>query len=250
MRSYRLAGVVFDATVVFCDRFIGKASLTHDKMVQAARSGVRNISEGSGLAATSRKLEMHLTNVARASHSDELLPDFESFLRQNGLELWPKNSRKTPVMRERLRHEIVHGLPPAGNDHPRCDGRAGFTAFVARADAEVAADAIISLIHQTIFLLRGQPRSQENTFLHQGGFSENLHRQRQSHRRKDEPGFPTVGPRRLVLSRRGGVPLSRSSGRMFAYSASSLAARSLHGPRVPAGMKRFETEELRPVAIP
>ncbi|MFM7179923.1 MAG: four helix bundle suffix domain-containing protein [Verrucomicrobiales bacterium] len=185
LRSYRLAEVVFDATVVFCDRFIRKGSRTHDQMVQAARSGVRNISEGSGLAATSRKLEMNLTNVARASLSDELLPDFESFLRQIGLELWPKDSRKTLVMRERLRDELVPGLPPAYPDRPRCDGLANFTSFIAHTDAEVAANAMICLIHQTIFLLRGQLRSQEKTFLNQGGFSENLLRQRQNQRRKD-----------------------------------------------------------------
>lgn len=57
-------------------------------MVQAARSGVRNISEDSGLAATSRKSELKLTNMARASLSDELLRDYESFLRQRGLRVW------------------------------------------------------------------------------------------------------------------------------------------------------------------
>jgi four helix bundle suffix protein len=44
---------------------------------------------------------------------------------------------------------------------------------------------MISRIHQTIFLLRGQLRSQEETFLRDAGFSENLHRQRQIHRRRD-----------------------------------------------------------------
>jgi four helix bundle protein len=75
LRSYKVAETVYDATVVFCDRFIDKRSRTHDQMVQAARSGVRNISEGSGAAATSRKSEMKLTNVARASLNDELLND-------------------------------------------------------------------------------------------------------------------------------------------------------------------------------
>lgn len=69
LRSYAVAEAVYDATVVFCDRFIDKRSRTHDQMVQAARSGVRNISEGSGAAATSRKTEIKLTNVARASLS-------------------------------------------------------------------------------------------------------------------------------------------------------------------------------------
>lgn len=92
LRSYKVAEAVYDATVVFCDRFIEKRSRTHDQMVQAARSGVRNISEGSGAAATSRKSEMKLTNVARASLNDELLKDYKSFLMQRGLRVWHKDS--------------------------------------------------------------------------------------------------------------------------------------------------------------
>ncbi len=82
LRSYKIASAVYDATVVFCDRFVDRRSRTHDQMVQAARSGVRNISEGSGAAATSREFEMKLTNVGRASLADELLPDYRSFLEQ------------------------------------------------------------------------------------------------------------------------------------------------------------------------
>ncbi|HJT81376.1 MAG TPA: four helix bundle protein, partial [Chthoniobacterales bacterium] len=67
--------------MVFCERFYAQDGRTRDQMVQAARSGVRNISEGSGAAATSRKSEMKLTNVARASLNDELLRDYEDFLR-------------------------------------------------------------------------------------------------------------------------------------------------------------------------
>jgi four helix bundle protein len=85
LRSYAVAQAVYDATVVFCERFIDKKSRTHDQMIQAARSGVRNISEGSGAAATSRKMEMKLTNVARASLNDELARDYQSFLLQRGL---------------------------------------------------------------------------------------------------------------------------------------------------------------------
>jgi restriction system protein len=85
LRSYKVAEAVYDATVVFCRRFLARDRRMTDQMVQAARSGVRNISEGSGAAATSRKTEMKLTNVARASLSDELVRDCESFLIQQGL---------------------------------------------------------------------------------------------------------------------------------------------------------------------
>src|SRR5580693_4879737 len=84
-RSYKVAETVYDATVVFCRRFLARDRRMSDQMVQAARSGVRNISEASGAAATSRKSEMKLTNVARASLTDELLRDYESFLTRNGL---------------------------------------------------------------------------------------------------------------------------------------------------------------------
>ena len=113
LRSYIVAQAVYDATVVFCDRFVDKRSRTHDQMVQAARSGVRNISEGSGAAATSRKSEMKLTNVARASISDELIGDYESFLVQRGLRVWNKDSPEALAMRERLKHEVTPNLPPA-----------------------------------------------------------------------------------------------------------------------------------------
>src|SRR5438045_4836958 len=94
LRSYKVAEAVYDATVVFCRRFFPHDRRMTDQMVQAARSGVRNISEASGAAATSRKTEMKLTNVARASLSDELLRDYESFLGQNGLRVWPKGGRE------------------------------------------------------------------------------------------------------------------------------------------------------------
>ena len=112
LRAYVVAEAVYDATVVFCNRFIDRRSRTHDQMVQAARSGVRNISEGSGAAATSRKTEMKLTNVARASLNDELLKDYKSFLIQNGLRVWHKDSQEALTMRERLKHDVAPELPP------------------------------------------------------------------------------------------------------------------------------------------
>jgi len=113
LRSYKVAQAVYDATVVFCRRFHADDRRMTDQMVQAARSGVRNISEGSGMAVTSRKSEMRLTNVARASLSDELLRDFESFLVQRGLRVWPKDSREAKAMRTRLAQDSAMNLPPA-----------------------------------------------------------------------------------------------------------------------------------------
>ncbi len=132
LRSYKVAEAVYDATVVFCDRFIDKHSRTHDQMVQAARSGVRNISEASGAAATSRKTEIKLTNVARASLSNELLKDYKSFLIQRSLRVWHKDAPEAKVISERLKHEVISepdGTIPLA-------GLADLSAFIAKADAD------------------------------------------------------------------------------------------------------------------
>jgi four helix bundle protein len=85
-----VAQLVYDVTVRFCDRYVEKRSRTHDQMVQAARSGVQNIAEGSQAAGTSKKTELKLTNVARAS-LEELRLDYENFLRQRDLPLWERS---------------------------------------------------------------------------------------------------------------------------------------------------------------
>src|SRR5690242_3462848 len=125
LRSYKVAEVVYEATVVFCRRFYASDRRMTDQMVQAARSGVRNISEGSGMAATSRKSELKLTNVARASLSDELLRDYETFLRQQGLRVWPKDSREALAMRARLTQDLVKDLPQTKPGMVRLSGLFG-----------------------------------------------------------------------------------------------------------------------------
>ena len=175
LRSYAVAEAVYDATVVFCDRFIDKRSRTHDQMVQAARSGVRNISEGSGAAATSRKSEMKLTNVARTSLNDELIKDYKSFLIQRGLRVWHKESPEALAMRERLTHDVAPDLPPAKPGAVRLTGLAGLAAFVAEATPELAANAMLCATNQAAYLLKRQIQSQGRDFLEHGGFTENLH---------------------------------------------------------------------------
>jgi len=73
LRSFQVAQQVYDATVIFCNRFIERRSRIHDQMVQAARSGVQNIAEGGIAAATSKKIELKLTSIARASLGELLL---------------------------------------------------------------------------------------------------------------------------------------------------------------------------------
>ncbi len=100
LKTFQIARLVYDVTVRFCNRYIDRRSRTHDQMVQAARSGVQNIAEGSVAAGTSRKTELKLTNVARAS-LEELRLDYEDFLRQRGRSLWARDDPRRKALVER-----------------------------------------------------------------------------------------------------------------------------------------------------
>src|SRR5256885_15212522 len=98
LRSFQVTEIIYAGTVAFCDRFVDKRSRTHDQMVQAARSGRQNIAEGTRASATSSQTELRLINVARAS-LDELLLDYEDFLRQRGLLQWGKDDPEAQAVR-------------------------------------------------------------------------------------------------------------------------------------------------------
>jgi four helix bundle suffix protein len=206
LRSYKVAEAVYDATVIFCRRFYANDRRMADQMVQAARSGMRNISEASGAAATSRKTEMKLTNVARASLSDELVRDYESFLLQNGLRVWQRDSREARAMRARLAADRITKLPPARNGAVRLSGLFGLSDFVAEAAPEIAANAMLCAVNQAAYLLRRQLESQGRSFVEGGGFTENLYATRVKARGSavGDPKCPECGGRMLHRTARNG----------------------------------------------
>lgn len=178
-----MASLVYDATVIFCDRFVSKRSRTHDQMVQAARSGRQNIAEGSAASGTSRKFEIKLTNVAKAS-LEELLLDYEDYLRQKGLRQWNKNDPEALAVRNRHRSYPAEWFAA---DRPKGELLDPYGA--AAAEAETVANTLLCLIHQAIYLLNRQLASQEKTFLEKGGFTERLYHNRQNARkRQNSPG--------------------------------------------------------------
>jgi four helix bundle suffix protein len=164
LRTFRIAQIVYDGTVIFCDRFIDKRSRTYDQMVQAARSGVQNIAEGSLASATSKETELKLTNVARASLG-ELLLDCEDFLRQRGLRQWHKDSEEAMRVRGLYRSDKSDGSDLS--DY-------GFNS----ASAETAANTLLCLINQASSLLLKQIRQLEQDFLARGGLRERMSKAR------------------------------------------------------------------------
>jgi four helix bundle suffix protein len=163
LKSFQMSEIVYDATVAFCNRFISPKSRTHDQMVQAARSGRQNIAEGSQASGTSRKFELKLVGVARASQ-EELLLDYKDFLRQRGLPLWGKDDPRAQAVRR---------LAWVEDRSYRT-----YAALVERGTEEQAANTIICLIHQTNYLLDQQLRQLDQRFLEEGGMTERLYRMR------------------------------------------------------------------------
>jgi len=161
LKSYQTAEIIYDATTVFCDRFINIRSRTHDQMVQAARSGKQNIAEGSMASGTSKKTELKLIGVARAS-LEELLLDYQDFLRQRGLKLWQKNHPQAQRIRK---------LAYAKNR--------SYSTYIENSSQEIAANTLICLIHQANYLLDQQLRQLDKQFSEEGGFTERLYRARQ-----------------------------------------------------------------------
>jgi restriction system protein len=176
LRSFQAATIIYDATVSFCDRFLDKRSRTVDQMVQAARSGRQNIAEGSRASAISSNTELRLVNVARAS-LDELLLDYEDFLRQRGKRQWDKNDREARAVRA-----VGRERSPA----------TAYAAWLGHADPAVVANAVICLIHQANYLLDQQISALERGFISQGGYSENLAAARLAERsRQKDPTDPS-----------------------------------------------------------
>jgi four helix bundle suffix protein len=168
LRSFRVTTIIYDATVSFCERFIDKRSRTVDQMVQAARSGRQNIAEGTRAAAVSSQTELRLVNVARAS-LDELLLDYEDYLRQHALKQWEKDDPQALAVRD-------VGKQNRSDQSDRSD-RSGFSVYAGwlkHNDPEVVANTIICLIHQANYLLNKQIASLERDFIQSGGYSERL----------------------------------------------------------------------------
>ncbi len=157
--SYEKAEIVYDLTFRFCGMFLQKSDRTNDQMIQAARSGKQNIAEGSKAAVTSKETELKLTNVARAS-LEELLIDYQDFLRVRDLKLWTKDSKEALFVRA------------IGNQSPTTYET--YRPYIEGRSSEVVANIAICLIHQTNFLLNQHLRQLEQDFLQNGGIRERM----------------------------------------------------------------------------
>lgn len=184
--SFQTSTIIYDATVWFCEKFLDSRSRTVDQMIQAARSGRQNIAEGSRAAATSSQTELRLVNVARAS-LEELLLDYEDFLRHRKQPLWDPESpeavavRTVPEVFRKDRSDLSNLTDLT--DQQRW---ALYSPWLDHADPAVRANATICLIHQANFLLDRQIAALEDAFIEGGGYSEQLATERLRHRQSSD----------------------------------------------------------------
>lgn len=165
--SFQKAEVVYDITFRFAHKFLSRGDRTIDQMIQSARSGKKNILEGSKAGLTSKEMEIKLTNVARAS-LEELLDDYLDYLRARDLVIWGKDSREALYVRKLGRQEpqtfevyreIFETRPPA-----------------------IIANIAICLVHQTNYLIDQQLRRLEQDFIEKGGLRERMTKARLQNR--------------------------------------------------------------------
>ena len=184
LKSFRVSRLVYDVTARFCERYVDRRSRTHDQMVQAARSGVQNIAEGRKASGTSKKTELKLTNVARAS-LEELRLDYEDFLRQRGLKMWPRDDERREALVARrcaTADEVAAWVREMHETARRQSGSTASTLSTPSTYPEIAANAALTLIAVACSLLDRQLAAQAAQFEREGGFSERLYRVRRNSR--------------------------------------------------------------------
>jgi four helix bundle suffix protein len=169
LQSYKKSEIIYDFTFRFCERHLKRGDRTIDQMVQAARSGKQNIAEGSKASITSTEMELKLTNVARAS-LEELLIDYQDYLRVRDLMLWDKNSPEALYVRK---------LGKTENETYET-----YRTYMETRPPEVLSNIAICLIHQANYLLDQQIRRLEQDFLKKGGLRENMTRARLEYRKR------------------------------------------------------------------
>ncbi|MGI6393168.1 MAG: four helix bundle suffix domain-containing protein [bacterium] len=209
LKSFQISQLVYDVTVRFCELYIDKYSRTRDQMTQAARSGVQNIAEGSQASGTSKKTELKLTNVARAS-LEELKLDYEDYLRQRGFEQFHfdhpalarfkgKQCRTLKEVQEWVKEERKKGREVKVDNHGRvrmgtdghniniksvpvsdspCQSVSPCSPSVTPCSSTLAANAALSLLNLACHLLDRQIEKLAKDFENEGGFTERLYRVR------------------------------------------------------------------------
>ena len=166
LRVYQVTEIIYDITYYFTQHYLSKDDRTVDQMVQAARSGKQNIAEGNQAAATSSETEIKLTNVAKAS-LEELLDDYEDYLRVRNLQQWGNLHPRYEKMRQYARSEQI---------------KKDYADKIRQMNDEEIANLCITLIHQAMYMLHKLLVTMQDRFVTEGGIKERMYQSRTSYR--------------------------------------------------------------------
>jgi four helix bundle suffix protein len=166
LRVYQVTEIIYDITYHFTQHYLEKGDRTIDQMIQAARSGKQNISEGNQAAATSSETEIKLTNVAKAS-LEELLNDYEDYLRVRNLPQWDARHPRYEKMRQYARSPQI---------------QQDYAANIQRMNDEELANLCITLIHQATYMLHKLLATMQTRFVTEGGIKERMYQTRLNYR--------------------------------------------------------------------
>lgn len=158
MQVFKVTEIIYDISYYFAHHYLEKRDRTVDQMIQAARSSKQNIAEGSKASMTSRKTELRLTNVAKSS-LEELLLDYEDYVRTHNLERWNSSNNRYKKMRDYVKTD---------------EFEKSYMQLTERLNDEEIANLCMTLIHQAIFMLEHLLESQQELFLQEGGVSEQM----------------------------------------------------------------------------
>lgn len=170
LRVYKVTEIIYDITFYFTQHYLAKGDRTVDQMVQAARSGKQNIAEGNQAAATSSETEIKLTNVAKAS-LEELLDDYEDYLRVRGLQQWGNLHPRYERMRQYAKSDEI---------------KKDYADKIQRMNDEEIANLCITLIHQAIYMLHKLLETMQNRFVTEGGIKERMYQARSNYRNNNQ----------------------------------------------------------------
>lgn len=177
LRVFQVTEMIYDITYYFTQHYLGKGDRTIDQMIQAARSGKQNIAEGNQAASTSSETEIKLTNVAKAS-LEELLDDYEDYLRVRDLQQWGNLHPRYEKMRNYARSEQI---------------RKDYAKTIQKLNDEEIANLSITLIHQAIYMLHKLLITMQNRFVTEGGIKERMYQSRVNYRNNQStPNTPSI----------------------------------------------------------
>ena len=179
LRVYQVTEIIYDITYYFAHRYLGKGDRTVDQMIQAARSGKQNIAEGNQAATTSSETEIKLTNVAKAS-LEELLDDYEDYLRVRHLEQWGALHPRYEAMRAYARSEKI---------------KSTYAHHIRKMNDEEIANLCITLLHQASVMLQHLLETMQHRFVTEGGIKERMFKARTDYRNEQHNHIEKEGER-------------------------------------------------------